>query len=121
MTSAAQLEANRRNAQHSTGPRTSAGKSRSSENAVKHGFTARLLVGLQHGPFADNPDELRDFIQAVLAELAPVTAQERADGGRHSKTSCPPGGEPPAPARRRPRWPPPRATGHVRPCSSSTV
>ncbi len=79
MTSAAQLEANRRNAQRSTGPRTSAGKSRSSENAVKHGFTARLLVGLQHGPFADNPAELQEFIQAVLAELAPVTAQERAE------------------------------------------
>ena len=73
MTSAAQLEANRRNAQHSTGPRTSAGKSRSSQNAVKHGFTGRLLVGLQHGPFADNPAELQEFIQAVLAELAPVT------------------------------------------------
>ena len=39
MTSAAQMEANRRNAQHSTGPRTSAGRSRSSQNALKHGFT----------------------------------------------------------------------------------
>lgn len=39
MTSAVQMAANRRNAQHSTGPRTSAGKSRSSQNALKHGFT----------------------------------------------------------------------------------
>ncbi len=53
MSSAAQLQANRRNAQQSTGPRTGAGKSRSSQNAVKHGFTGRLLVGLQYGPFAD--------------------------------------------------------------------
>ncbi len=30
-------------------------------------------------PFADNPTELQEFIQAVLAELAPVTAQERAE------------------------------------------
>lgn len=39
MTSAVQMVANRRNAQHSTGPRTSAGKPRSSQNALKHGFT----------------------------------------------------------------------------------
>ncbi len=79
MTSTAQLEANRHNAQYSTGPRTGAGKSRSSHNAVKHGFTGRLLVGLQYGPFADDAGELQEFIQAVLAELAPVTAQERAE------------------------------------------
>ena len=79
MSSAAQLQANRRNAQQSTGPRTGAGKARSSQNAVKHGFTGRLLVGLQYGPFADNPGELQEFIQAVLAELAPVTARERAE------------------------------------------
>lgn len=79
MTSAAQLESNRRNARYSTGPRTSAGKSRSSQNAVRHGFTGRLLVGLQYGPFADDATELQEFIEAVLAELAPVTAQERAE------------------------------------------
>ncbi len=33
----------------------------------------------QRGPFADNPAELQEFIEAVLAELAPVTAQERAE------------------------------------------
>ena len=79
MASAAQLDANTRNAQYSTGPRTSTGKARSSQNAVKHGFTGRLLVGLQHGPFADNPFELQEFIEAVMAELAPVTTQERAE------------------------------------------
>ncbi len=79
MTSAAQLEANRRNAQHSTGPRTGAGKARSSQNAVKHGFTGRLLVGLRYGPFADNPAELQEFIQSVLEELQPGSAQERAE------------------------------------------
>ena len=79
MTSAAQLDANRRNAQHSTGPRTAAGKARSSQNAVKHGFTGRLLVGLRYGPFADNAAELEGFITAVLVELGPVTAQERIE------------------------------------------
>lgn len=35
-----QIEANRRNAKKSTGPRTSAGKRNSSANAIKHGLTA---------------------------------------------------------------------------------
>ncbi len=48
-------------------------------NATRHDFTGRLLVGLQHGPFADDPDELAEFIQAVLEELQPGSAQERAE------------------------------------------
>src|ERR1019366_7337605 len=40
-TSAAQLEANRRNAQRSTGPRTAEGKRHSSLNAMRHGAYAR--------------------------------------------------------------------------------
>jgi hypothetical protein len=43
-TSPAQLAANAANAQHSTGPRTSEGKNRSSQNASKHGLTAREVV-----------------------------------------------------------------------------
>jgi hypothetical protein len=40
MTSKKQIEANRRNAQKSTGPKTSEGKSAVAQNAIKHGFTA---------------------------------------------------------------------------------
>jgi hypothetical protein len=36
------IRANRRNAQKSTGPRTAAGKRRSSRNSLKHGKYARL-------------------------------------------------------------------------------
>lgn len=42
--SPARLAANAANAQHSTGPRTREGKSRSSQNASKHGLTAREVV-----------------------------------------------------------------------------
>jgi hypothetical protein len=35
---------NRANSQHSTGPRTEAGKQRSSQNALRHGLTARTAV-----------------------------------------------------------------------------
>ena len=43
-TSPAQLAANAANAQHSTGPRTPEGKTRSSQNASKHGLTAREVI-----------------------------------------------------------------------------
>lgn len=43
-TSPAQLAANSANAQHSTGPRTPKGKTRSSQNASKHGLTAREVI-----------------------------------------------------------------------------
>ena len=40
----AQVEANRRNAKKSTGPRTADGKSRSRFNALKHGMTAQIVL-----------------------------------------------------------------------------
>jgi hypothetical protein len=39
-----QIEANRRNAQQSTGPRTEIGKKTSSLNALRHGLTSRIVV-----------------------------------------------------------------------------
>jgi hypothetical protein len=44
MTSLRQVEANRRNAQKSTGPRTEEGKERSRRNALKHGLSGAGLV-----------------------------------------------------------------------------
>jgi hypothetical protein len=44
MTSKKQKAANRANAQKSTGPRSSNGKSRSAQNALQHGLTATTLV-----------------------------------------------------------------------------
>src|SRR5918995_5338801 len=44
MASLAQIDANRRNSAKSTGPRTQAGKHRSSGNAHKHGFSIPIEV-----------------------------------------------------------------------------
>ena len=44
MTTPRQIEANRRNAQKSTGPRTAEGKDRSRFNGVTHGMTAKFDV-----------------------------------------------------------------------------
>ena len=67
MTTEAQIEANRANAQKSTGPRTPEGKARVAQNAIKHGLLARqvAVVGEEVEDFALFRDELR-------AELAPV-------------------------------------------------
>jgi hypothetical protein len=44
MSSPKQIEANRQNAQSSTGPTSATGKERSSLNATRHGFTGQTLV-----------------------------------------------------------------------------
>jgi hypothetical protein len=60
MTSKAKIEANRRNARMSSGPRSSAGKARVSRNAVRHGIES-----------ARAHDEARDQqIASLAAQLA---------------------------------------------------
>jgi len=44
ITSERQVEANRRNAQRSTGPKTEEGKRKSRQNGLKHGLTAEVVV-----------------------------------------------------------------------------
>jgi len=67
-----QLEANRRNALQSTGPRTEAGKKTSSLNALRHGLTARVVVLP-----SEDLDAYRRFSDEFLASLAPETFAER--------------------------------------------
>ena len=72
MTSLKQIEANRRNAQNSTGPRTEAGKKRSSRNAVRHGLTAETVIG----PLEDAED-YQEFEETITAGFDAETAVER--------------------------------------------
>ena len=62
--SAAKLEANRRNAKLSSGPKTAAGKERSSRNAVTHGLRAEKLIVLEEDPQV--LDERREAWRACL-------------------------------------------------------
>ena len=71
MASNNQLEANKANAQKSTGPRTQQGKARSRLNSRKHGLTAKMLVIA--GEQADDFDELRT---ALTGEHDPQSALE---------------------------------------------
>jgi hypothetical protein len=67
-----QIEANRRNAQQSTGPRSDAGKQKSSLNALRHGLTARVVVLPTEDLAA-----YQHFSTEFLADLAPETFAER--------------------------------------------
>ena len=71
MASEKQLEANRTNAQKSTGPRTNAGKANSRLNSRKHGLTAKTLVIV--GENADDFDQLQ---AELMNEHDPQSALE---------------------------------------------
>jgi hypothetical protein len=67
----AQIEANRRNAQHSTGPKTPEGKAASSLNATKYGILARQLI-VQSQYYQESPEEFQNFWTEYHEQLAPV-------------------------------------------------
>ncbi len=67
-----QIEAKRRNARRSTGPRTEVGKVRASRNALRHGLTSRQVV------LADEDGEAYEELRRDLhAELRPESEIER--------------------------------------------
>jgi hypothetical protein len=72
MASVKQLSANRRSARRSTGPRTSAGKSRASKNAIKHGLTAEQVVL----PW-ESAAELETLLEELGEDYSPVGVVER--------------------------------------------
>lgn len=73
--SPAQLEANRRNAQKSTGPKTAAGLAKSKLNALKHGLLSQEV--LVRGKLAgESRREFKQLLDQLYADLAPVGAVE---------------------------------------------
>ena len=73
--SLAQIEANRRNAQKSTGPKTARGLAKSKLNAFKHGLLSREVLVL--GKVAnENPQEFQKLAEQVYADLDPVGFME---------------------------------------------
>ena len=72
MISLRRLEANRRNALRSTGPRTEAGKERSRANAIRHGLTAETVVGT-----LEDAEDYKAFEATIIADYDPETAVAR--------------------------------------------
>jgi hypothetical protein len=72
MSTPAQAAANLANAQHSTGPRTETGKAASSQNALKHGLTAKtvLLPGEDEAAYLE-------MCEGMLASFCPATTPEK--------------------------------------------
>jgi hypothetical protein len=72
MTSFRQIEANRRNALRSTGPKTEQGRQQSRRNALRHGLTAETVIdGLE------DSEDYGAFEAAVIADYDARTAVER--------------------------------------------
>ena len=72
MATPAQMEANRRNAQKSSGPRTEEGKARSSRNHLSHGFTSAAMVIP-----GEDPEEYKALLADLLGEYQPATPTEQ--------------------------------------------
>src|SRR5271170_3038840 len=72
MTSIKQIDANRRNASKSTGPKTEEGKEQSRRNAVRHGLTAETVIGA-----LEDAEDYQAFEAAIIADYDAQSAVER--------------------------------------------
>ena len=71
MSTEAQIRANQRNAQKSTGPRSSQGKAAVSQNAVQHGLSARQTI-----ISSESQADFDLYRERMLSELAPASPME---------------------------------------------
>src|SRR5215472_10308555 len=72
MTSYRQIEANRRNALKSTGPKSEEGKQASRCNALRHGLTAETVIGS-----LEDAEDYNAFEVAITADYDAESAVER--------------------------------------------
>ena len=72
MATQAQFDANRQNAQKSTGPTTDAGKARSSRNNFSHGFRSAIVFVND-----ENRDEFNGLVADLHGEYQPATHTEQ--------------------------------------------
>ena len=72
------IEANRRNAQQSTGPRTAEGKAKSATNSTIHGFSSLNMNPLAPGCFLHTEDEnqFRGLLNEYVATYRPQQPDE---------------------------------------------
>ena len=75
MASQAQIDANRSNAQLSTGPKTPEGKAAVSRNALKHGFRSNIYQQVLESEDAEGYDQL---LADLIAEHQPQTVTEES-------------------------------------------
>jgi hypothetical protein len=71
MASPAQIDANRQNAQKSTGPRTPEGKTTVSQNALRHGLCSGIPL-----MFDEAGDDVQQLLAALIEENQPVGVNE---------------------------------------------
>ncbi|MFH1699266.1 MAG: hypothetical protein ABIE07_01660 [Candidatus Zixiibacteriota bacterium] len=71
-TSKKQIEANRQNAQKSTGPKSSEGKEIVARNPTKHGLYAKDLV-IDSPHLKENEEDYELLLSALIEELKPMT------------------------------------------------
>lgn len=69
------IEANRRNARLSTGPRTEAGKNRSRYNATKHGIFSRDVLQSE-GFGKEDKEEFADLLTGLREDCKPIGVRE---------------------------------------------
>lgn len=70
-----QLEANRKNAQKSTGPKTPEGKARASKNSLKFGLrSADIIISSKY--FAESREDYEDLLDSLKMELRPHSAMQ---------------------------------------------
>jgi hypothetical protein len=72
MISPFRLQANRRNALRSTGPKTEEGKERSRANALRHGLTAETIVAS-----LEDAEDYKAFEAAIVSDYSAETAVAR--------------------------------------------